>query len=73
LELEIDKSNKLGVNKSSRFLEKEKMKTLSAIKINNGNSSMDVIDNELETSSNGVPNTSNNTQSGCKRIHRTSV
>ena len=51
------------VNKSSHFLEKEKMKTSSAIKINNGNSSMDVIDNELETSSNGVPNTSNNTQS----------
>ena len=45
------------------FLKKKKMKTLSAIKINNGNSSMDVIDNELETSSNGVPNTSNNTQS----------
>ena len=51
------------VNKSSHFLEKEKMKTSSAIKINNGNSSMDVIDNELDTSGNGVPNTSNNTQS----------
>lgn len=51
------------VNKSSHFLEKEKMKTSSAIKINNGNSSMDVIDNELEVSGKGVPNTSNNTQS----------
>jgi hypothetical protein len=39
------------------------MKTSSAIKINNGNSIMDVIDNELDTSGNGVPNTSNNTQS----------
>ena len=39
------------------------MKTSSAIKINNGNPSMDVIDNELETSGNGVPNTCNNTQS----------
>ena len=52
------------VNKSSQFLEKEQMKTLSANKINNGNSSMDVIDNELETSGNGVPNTSHNTRKG---------
>ena len=51
------------LNKSSHFLVKENMTTSSSIKINNGNSSMDVIDNELETSGNNVPNTSNNTQS----------